>query len=96
MAKEMVEVQNVNHPDYRGRVDAAKYYAMKRAILAGLAGSSGMTQAQVKEAAKPYLPEDLFPQGKAAGWWAKTVQLDLEAKGEMGRSATKPLKFFLT
>lgn len=91
-----IEVRNVNHPDYRGRVNAAKYAAMKAALLKGLEGSDGMTQAEVREAAKPHLPQDLFPEGKAAGWWAKTVQLDLEARGEMGRSATKPLKFFLT
>lgn len=93
---EMVEVRNVNHPDYRGRVNAAKYNATKAAICAALAGSSGMTQTELKEAAKPHLPPDLFPAGKTAGWWCKTVQLDLEARGNMGRTRTKPLKFFLT
>ena len=93
---ETVEVRNVNHPDYRGRVNAAKYHAMKAALQAGMAGSDGMTQAQMKEAAKPHLPHDLFPEGKASFWWSKTVQLDLEARGEMGRTDTKPLKFFFT
>ena len=94
MAKETVEVRNVNHPDYRGRVDAAKYQAMKAALLKGLTGSDGMTQAQMKEAALPYLPEDLFPGGKTSGWWAKTVQLDLEAKGAIKREPGKPTRWY--
>jgi hypothetical protein len=28
-----------------------------------------------------HLPQNLFPGGAKAGWWAKTVQLDLEARG---------------
>ena len=91
-----IEVRNVNHPDWRGNVDAAKYDAMKSAMRQGMAGSPGMTQSEMREAAKPFLPEDLFPGGKTAGWWSKTVQLDLEARGEMGRTRTRPLKFFFT
>ncbi len=90
-----IEVRNVNHPDYRGRVNAAKYAAMKTAMLKALDGSEGLTQTELREAVKPHLPDDHFPGGKAAGWWAKTVQLDLEARGDMGRTDTKPLKFFL-
>lgn len=86
----------MNHPDYRGRVNAAKYHAMKAAMMAGMIGSKGMTQSEMREAAKPHLPQDLFPEGKAAGWWSKTVQLDLEAQGVMGRTDTKPLKFYFT
>jgi hypothetical protein len=93
---ETVEVRNVNHPDYRGRVNAAKYLAMKAAMATAMAGTDGMTQTEMREAAKRHLPQDLFPGGKAAGWWSKTVQLDLEAQGVMGRTDTKPLKFFFT
>lgn len=93
---EKVDVLNVNHPEYRGRVDAAKYHAMETAQRTVLAGSDGMTQSEMKDAAKPHLPDDLFPGRKTAGWWSKTVQLDLEARGEMGRSTDKPLRFFLT
>lgn len=93
---ETVDVLNVNHPEYRGKVNAAKYNAMKAAMQAAMAGSAGMSQSEMKEAAIPYLPEDLFPGGKTSGWWSKTVQLDLEARGEMGRTTTKPLKFFFT
>ena len=31
--------------------------------------------------------------GAKAGWWAKTVQLDLEAKGAIVREKTRPLRF---
>lgn len=93
---EKVDVQNVNQPGYRGRVDAAKYTATKSAIVKGLAGSDALTYADMKQATLPHLPEDLFPGGKTAGWWIKCVQLDLEAKGEMSRTDTKPLRFFLS
>ncbi|WP_373604460.1 DUF6958 family protein [Thioalkalivibrio sp. HK1] len=42
----------------------------------------------------PLLPDDLFPKGEKAGWWSKTVQLDLEAKGLLRRARTKPLTFY--
>lgn len=90
-----IEVRNVNHPDLRTRVDAAKYAAMKAAMLTALTGAALLTQSEVKQAVLPHLPADLFPQGKTAGWWAKTVQLDLEARGEMQRHAGKPLRFSL-
>ena len=90
------EARNVNHLACQGRVNSAKYNAMKAAMRAGMTGSDGMTQAEIKEAAKPHLPQDLFQAGKAAGWRSKTVQLDLAARGEMGRTKTKPLKFYFT
>jgi len=92
-----VEVRNVNVPGRTERVDRAKYEAMKAAMLRILPDAPpGLTGKEVKEAAKPHLPEALFPGGKTAGWWAKTVQLDLEARGLMARSASSPLRFWLT
>ncbi|MEN0001458.1 MAG: hypothetical protein AAF940_11295 [Pseudomonadota bacterium] len=94
---EKIEVQNVNVPGYVERVDAAKYRAMHAAMMKIMTiGEPGMTAAQIKEAAIPYLPDDLFPGGKTAGWWQKTVQLDLEAKGKLARSAKSPLRFWRT
>ncbi len=90
-----IEVENVNVPGQVTRVDRAKYEAMKAAMLATLPSASpGMTATESKEAAKPLLPQDLFPQGATSGWWQKTVQLDLEAKGLVIRENTKPLRFF--
>ena len=90
-----VEVRNVNQPGKVGRVDAAKYAAMKDAMILALTGNQPMTAAQLKAAVLPRLPEDLFPGGDTAGWWVKCVQLDLEARGEMQRHDTKPLTFSL-
>jgi hypothetical protein len=53
----------------------------------------GLTQAEMLRAILRHLPEDLFPGGAKASWWAKTAQLDLEAKGGMVRDPTKPLRW---
>jgi len=91
---EMVEVENVNTPGRTSRVDAAKYGDMLAAFKTAMPRSSpGLTQDQTREAVKPYLSDTLFPGGKTCGWWAKTVQLDLEAKGKLVREATKPLRW---
>jgi hypothetical protein len=88
-------VENVNVPGKTSRVNAAKYKAMKDAMLRVLPeGEPGLTQSEIREAVIPHLPDDLFPGGSTAGWWAKTVQLDLEAKGIVIREATKPLRWY--
>jgi hypothetical protein len=46
-----------------------------------------------QDAVVPHLPADLFPGGAKAGWWSKTVQLDLEAKGVIAREASRPLRW---
>ncbi|MGD8604711.1 MAG: hypothetical protein PVF49_09080, partial [Anaerolineales bacterium] len=56
--------------------------------------SPGLNQAEIREAVVPHLPGDLYPGGAKAGWWAKTVQLDQEAKGALMREATKPLRWY--
>lgn len=97
MADEKITVENVNVPGRTERVDAAKYEAMKAAYLGALtAEPPGMTAAEAKDALLPALDATLFPGGKTSGWWMKTVQLDLEAKGLVARSATKPLRFYKT
>jgi len=91
---EKIEVENVNVPGHITRVDAAKYAAMKRAFLRVLpARPPGLNQAEIRQRVVPHLPEALFPGGKTAGWWAKTVQLDLEAKGTVVREASKPMRW---
>ncbi len=90
-----IEVENVNHPGKVERVDAAKYKAIRDLMLAALPkGQPGLTAADLKDAMRPDLPQDLFPGGATLGWWAKCVQLDLEAKGLVQRAASKPLTFF--
>lgn len=87
-----IVVENVNTPGQVTRVDAAKYEAMKAAMLQVMSDNP-LTAAEIKAAANAYLPETLFPGGATSGWWAKCVQLDLEAKGKLTRHATKPLRW---
>lgn len=94
MAGEKIEVENINRPGRTTRGDAAKYRAMKAALLAVLDDvSEGLTQFEMREAVRPHLPEDLFPGGEKRGWWAKSVQLDLEAKKVIVRDGGKPLRW---
>ena len=66
---------------------------MRRAILRVLPRRSpGLTLADLAAAIRPHLPEALFPGGAKAGWWLKTVQLDLEAKGAVTREKVTPLR----
>jgi hypothetical protein len=89
-----IEVENINVPGRTSNVDAVKYEAMKKAFLKILPKTSpGLTQAEIKLAVIPHLPEESFPGGATAGWWAKTVQLDLEAKGIVVRETSRPLRW---
>jgi hypothetical protein len=88
-----VEVENPNSPGRTTRVDAAKYRAMKTALLAVLPGDApGLTVAAAKAGLLPQLPDDLFPGGDKAGWWLKCVQLDLEAKRVIARAPGSPVR----
>lgn len=89
-----IAVENVNVPGKTTNVDAIKYEAMKKAFLKILPKSSpGLSQKEIQQQVKAYLPESIFPGGATSGWWAKTVQLDLEAKGIVMREACKPLRW---
>lgn len=92
---EKILVENVNVPGYTSRVDRAMYEAMKQAMWEVLPTQSpGLTQNEIREAVVPHLPEELYPGGAKVGWWAKTVQLDREAKGDLIREQTKPLRWY--
>ena len=94
-AREMIEVENVNHPGTSSRVDAEKYRAMRNVLLAVLPQAEpGRTQQEMLEGAVDRAPEGLWPGGAKVAWWVKTVQLDLEAKGLVVRDAsTKPTRW---
>ncbi len=85
--KELIRVENAVSPGASRNVDATKYAAMKKAYLAVL-------PAEIKALLTPLLPDDLFPGGAKAGWWAKAVQLDLEAKGIVARGKGSPVRLF--
>jgi hypothetical protein len=89
-----ITVENVNVPGHTTRVSKAMYDAMKQAMWKVIPSKPpGLTQNEIREAVVPHLPPDLFPGGAKAGWWAKTVQLDQEAKRTLVREATKPLRW---
>jgi len=89
-----IEIENVNHPGNVTLVDAEMYRDMKQAFLKILPKKSpGLTAAEIRERLVRHLSEELFPKGAKSGWWAKAVQLDLEAKGIIAREKTKPLRW---
>ena len=91
---EKIEIENVNAPGRTSRVDAARYRNVRAAIEAVLPNAApGLTHAELVEAIGPHLDERLFPNGEKRGWWSKTVQLDLEAKGRLVREDAKPLRW---
>jgi hypothetical protein len=93
---EKVEISNINVPGRTAKVDAEKYEAMKSAILKVTPKKApGITASEMVEKVKPLLPEKLWPKGEKVGWWQKTVQLDLEAKGQLKRDPkSKPMKWY--
>ncbi len=93
MAEDKIEVENFTSPGRTYRVDRKKFIAMREAVLGVLPGEGpGMTPAQLIDAVKPLLPQDLFPGGEKAGWWVKCVQLDLEARRIIARSPKSPVR----
>jgi len=93
---EKIDVENVNAPGRVTRVNAAKYTAMKAAIFKALPRQApGLTFDEAVALVKPHLPNALYPAGATSGWWFKTLQLDLEAKGLMQRANTKPLRWWV-
>lgn len=90
-----IEIESITSPHQKQRVDRVKYLAMRDALLKVLPSNPpGLKVANAKVALLPHLSDDLFPEGAKAGWWLKAVQLDLEAKGIIERSMTKPVSLF--
>ncbi len=90
-----VIVENVNVPGYTHAVDAAHYEGMKKTLLKVLPKvGPGLTQAEMWENAAKVADKKLFPDRGKVGWWMKSVQLDLEAKGVIVRDkSAKPLRW---
>lgn len=90
-----IEIENVLQPGKTYRVDAAKFAAMRDAMLAALPDSApGLTVTALKAALLPLLPNDLFPGGEKAGWWLKAAQLDQEAKRAIVRAPGSPVRLY--
>ena len=67
---DQIAVENVNSPGQVTRVDAARYAAMKDAMLTGLGGRQ-ITANGMKAATVPNVSQDLFPGGATSGRWEK-------------------------
>lgn len=94
-AKDKIEIQNINCPGQNNNVDAEKYHVMRNVLLKVVPKKLlGLTQAKMQKAILPHLPDHLWPGGAKTAWWAKTVQLDLEAKGLLVRTNSKPLTWY--
>lgn len=91
-----VEISNPNVPGLTTKVDAAKYQAMKAAILMVTPRKApGITASEMVDEVQPLLPKKLWPKGEKVRWWQRTVQLDLEAKGELKRDPkSKPMTWY--
>jgi hypothetical protein len=89
-AGDRVVVENVNHPGRTSTVDGAKYREARKALLAALPKSGGLTQAEMIAGVRARLRGELAAK---AGWWTKCVQLDLEAKGLVVRDGGKPIRW---
>ncbi len=82
------------NPEKPISVNREKYDAMKAVVMKVLPKKSpGMTVEDLGKAVLPHLPDALFPGGATSGWWIKAVQLDQEARGNILREKTKPLRF---
>lgn len=87
-----IAIENINVPGKQTNVDEEKYLAMKSCLLKVIPKRlSGITQSDMLAEVKKTADQKLWPKGEKSGWWAKTVQLDLEAKGLVIRNDTKPL-----
>jgi hypothetical protein len=94
-ARETIETRTPNVPSARRAVDAAKYRAMKAVLLEVLPRRGpGLTQTEMMEAVAARAPKAQFPDAGKSSWWAKCVQLDLEARGQVVRDhRARPLRW---
>lgn len=90
---EVVEVRTPNVANRTSRVNAVKYEAMRKVLLRVMPKRPpGITQAEMMAAVRMVAQPETFP-GTTYQWWAKTVQLDLEVRGELTRVLGKPLRW---
>jgi uncharacterized protein DUF6958 len=75
-------------------IDREKYDLVRQAILDTLpAAEDGITWVELTEKIGPLLPERLFRHMGTVRWYARAVQLDLEAQGDIMRIPdSKPLR----
>ena len=79
------------HPDpakSAPRIDAWKYEAVRGAILAAVPRQEpGLPFGELPAAVRAALPPEELDALGSVGWYTTVVKLDLEARGELQRSA---------
>jgi len=84
-----IEMFQALHPDpakQGARVTKSTYEVYKEALLKAMPPSGEEIEfAQLNEATKPHVPEDIL-SNTSLGWWVTTVKLDLEARGIIERA----------
>ena len=92
---EKIEVFNVNKPGSSSFVQKDKYEEVKRVLRELMpAASPGLTQDEMAALVVENVSGTVFEDMNKAGWWMKTVQLDLEARQVMIRESTKPARWY--
>ena len=89
-----IQARNVNHPEHRENLKADKYHIIRRAMLESLSESAWLSFSDLEDRIRAHLierdvPKSLFPKAGSVRWYAKAVQLDLEARGEIERQPKK-------
>lgn len=93
--KEKIEVFNINNPGKSSFVQKDKYEEVKRGFKEYMPNKSpGMNQDEMARLVIEKVSDTVFDDKTKAGWWMKTVQLDLEARRVMFREKTKPIRWY--
>jgi hypothetical protein len=89
-----IEVFNINIPGRSSYVQRDKYEEVKRVLKAYMPKRSpGLTQDELSSLVIEHVSEAVFDDRQKAGWWMKTVELDLEARQVVVREKTKPVRW---
>ena len=81
-----MKTRNVNKGSRGFAVTDEKYEPIRKAILASLPrNKEGVSFKELVAAVGAKVPEGLFPKPGSVAWYAKVVQLDLEASGQIER-----------
>ena len=81
-----MKTKNVNKESRGFAVTPEKYEPIRKAILASVPrNKEGVSFKELVASVNGRVPKELFPKQGSVSWYAKVVQLDLEAKGEIER-----------
>ncbi len=81
-----MKTKNVNKGSRGFTVTAEKYERIRKAILASVPrDKEGVSFKEFVASVNGRVPKELFPKQGSVSWYAKVVQLDLEANGLIER-----------